>query len=140
MKFASILKVKKQNLDLCEVELLKRRNKLSALNDDLNEISKQISAHIFPKNGSTIEIRANLAILALYQNEKSNLIEKINLTKTEISHYENLYKNAYIDYEKINFLNDEEIKKNLAKIKRKEQVELDEISMQRFSFLQSEIR
>lgn len=140
MKFANILKVKKKNLNLCEIELLKRRNKLAALNENFAQICTQISANSLPKSGSSLEIRANLALLVLYQSEKEMLKEKISLTKTEISHYENLYKNAYIDYEKINYLHNEEIKQNLVKIKRAEQIELDEIAMQRFSFLKSEKR
>lgn len=138
MKFDKILKVKKRNLELVEMELVKRQNKLSALNEDLNGICEKISAFAFPKKGSSVEFRSNLKILEIYRNEKANIAEMIKLTKTEISHYENLYKKAYIDYEKINYLHNQEIEANLAKIKRAHQIELDEIAMQRFSFLESE--
>lgn len=133
-KFSQILKVKKQALEKIEIDLTKRRNKLSVLKNEINDLIKQISDHEFPKKGNSIELNSNLAILNTYKNQKQNLSEKINLTNKEIMHFEHLYKKAYLDYEKIKYLEEEEIKKFILKAKKQEQIMLDEIATQRFAY------
>lgn len=133
-KFSQILKVKKRALEKIEIDLTKSRNKLSMLKNELNELLLSISSHQFPKKGTTIELNANLAILNAYKNEKNDLNEKISLTGKEIMHFEHLYKKAYLDYEKIKYLEEEEIKKTIIKGKKQEQLMLDEIATQRFAY------
>lgn len=133
-KFSQILKVKKQALEKIEIDLTKSRNKLAMLKNNLSVLLLQISSHEFPKKGTNVELRANLAILQAYKNEKDALNEKINLTDKEILHFEHLYKKAYLEYEKIKYLEEEEIKKSIAKAKKQEQIMLDELATQRFTY------
>lgn len=133
-KFTQIVKIKKQALEKIEINLTKSRNKLSMLKNELNDLLDQISNHKFPKKGSSIEINSNLAIIKIYNDQKNDLSEKINLTNKEIMHFEHLYKNAYLDYEKIKYLEEEEIKKIILKAKKQEQLMLDEIATQRFAY------
>lgn len=133
-KFSQILKVKKQALEKIEIDLTKSRNKLAMLKNNLSDLLFQISSHEFPKKGNSVELRTNLAILQAYKNEKDVLNEKINLTNKDIIHFEHLYKKAYLEYEKIKYLEEEEIKKSIAKAKKQEQIMLDELATQRFAY------
>ncbi|ANE34958.1 flagellar FliJ family protein [Campylobacter hyointestinalis] len=136
-KFSQVIKLKKQNLDKIEICLAKCRTLRSQLEDLLKKATLELSSHKFPKGGNFIVMKSSLEEQRLLREHKDDLIEKLSLNQKEIMHYELQYKKAYMEFEKIRYLEQEEIKKILEKAKKDEAIMLDEIAIQRYSFIKA---
>lgn len=134
-KFSPVLKVKKQNLDKIEANLAKVRANAATLELNLAQIQGEILAREFPSNGTASDIQIALSQYDLLAGEKRRICEEIELNKKAILHFETQYKAAYIEFEKIKYLHDEEIKEFFKRAKVNEAKTLDEIATQRY-FLQ----
>lgn len=132
-KFSQILKIRKQELDNIESRLALARIKLENFACELDENLSLISAYKFPKNGNLAEINLALEEQKILRNQRADLNEKISLTKTEISHLNHKYKNAMIEFEKIKHLQDVENAEFAKKLKRSEQILIDELAVMRFN-------
>ncbi|RAZ46690.1 flagellar FliJ family protein [Campylobacter hyointestinalis] len=136
-KFSQVIKLKKQNLDKIEICLAKCRTLRSQLEELLKKATLELSSHKFPKGGNFIVMKSSLEEQRLLREHKDDLIEKLSLNQKEIMHYELQYKKAYMEFEKIRYLEQEEIKKILEKAKKDEAIMLDEIAIQRYSFIKA---
>lgn len=137
-KFSQVIKLKKQNLDKIEICLAKCRTLRSQLEELLKKATLELSSHKFPKGGNFIVMKSSLEEQRLLREHKDDLIEKLSLNQKEIMHYELQYKKAYMEFEKIRYLEQEEIKKILEKAKKDEAIMLDEIAIQRYSFIKAD--
>ncbi|ANE33049.1 PP-loop family protein [Campylobacter hyointestinalis] len=136
-KFSQVIKLKKQNLDKIEICLAKCRTLRSQLEDLLKKATLELGSYKFPKGGNFIVMKSSLEEQRLLREHKDDLIEKLSLNQKEIMHYELQYKKAYMEFEKIRYLEQEEIKKILEKAKKDEAIMLDEIAIQRYSFIKA---
>lgn len=136
-KFSQVIKLKKQNLDKIEICLAKCKTLRSQLEELLKKATLELSSHKFPKGGNFIVMKSSLEEQRLLREHKDDLIEKLSLNQKEIMHYELQYKKAYMEFEKIRYLEQEEIKKILEKAKKDEAIMLDEIAIQRYSFIKA---
>ena len=128
-KFDSIVKIKKNEIEKIERNIQKINASIRMLEDKILALNNKLSSFSFPKNGSFSEFNQ-------YKMMQSSLIEEINNLKNQILILENRkkelleeYKKANIEYEKMKYLQAEEIKKRLKKQKQKEQIEMDEIAI-----------
>ncbi|RAZ39437.1 flagellar export protein FliJ [Campylobacter hyointestinalis] len=136
-KFSQVIKLKKQNLDKIEICLAKCKTLRSQLEDLLKKATLELGSYKFPKGGNFIVMKSSLEEQRLLREHKDDLIEKLSLNQKEIMHYELQYKKAYMEFEKIRYLEQEEIKKILEKAKKDEAIMLDEIAIQRYSFIKA---
>lgn len=136
-KFSQVIKLKKQNLDKIEICLAKCRTLRSQLEELLKKATLELGSYKFPKGGNFIVMKSSLEEQRLLREHKDDLIEKLSLNQKEIMHYELQYKKAYMEFEKIRYLEQEEIKKILEKAKKDEAIMLDEIAIQRYSFIKA---
>lgn len=134
-KFSGVVQVAKKNIDRLELILASSRAKANKLATDIEILTTNLKSYKFPKNGDFILIKIGLEEQRLLRKQKDDIQEQLNLVRTQISHYENQYKKAYIEFEKMKYLENEEIKKNIQKVKRLESIALDEIAVQRHSFI-----
>ncbi len=127
-KFLQLLKVKEQKLKDIELELYHVQNKKSQILQELDNIVHDISNLTIPKSGSFAKINI------LYANKKTLLKQKelkkqmVKLLEEKIKQIQTMYKRANIEFEKIKYLHDLEIKKILQNIKEQEQKDMDEIA------------
>ncbi len=127
-KFLQLLKVKEQKLKDIELELYHVQNKKSQVLQELDNIVHDISNLTIPKSGSFAKINI------LYENKKALLKQKeskkqmVKLLEEKIKQTQTMYKRANIEFEKIKYLHDLEIKKILQNIKEQEQKDMDEIA------------
>ena len=127
-RFTDILKVKKQKLSEVERELQDVRNRKIRLELKIEKVDDKVAALDSPKSGDFGSLQmAREAFLALVQ-EKELLTQKLSTRIKQIEGLEILYKEVNIDYEKIAYLNTEEIKKEMKRIADEESKELDEIA------------
>ncbi|MBZ7987928.1 hypothetical protein [Campylobacter canadensis] len=125
-----ILKIKKQALQNAELELNKAKKRQEKIINDIFLCDEEF------KNVNTAKDLTQI----LLQNEalknnlsiKQALLEKLELSKKEIVHYEHLYKRANLEYEKIKILHEEELLKIKQEKEKKLALELDEIATIRF--------
>lgn len=125
-----ILKIKKQALQNAELELNRAKKRQEKIINDIFLCDEEF------KNVNTAKELTQI----LLQNEalknnlsiKQALLEKLELSKKEIVHYEHLYKKANLEYEKIKILHEEELLKIKQEKEKKLALELDEIATIRF--------
>lgn len=137
-KFSPIIKVRKQNIDKIEVNLAKCRALRNELQESLKTATAALESYKFPKGGNANTIKISLEEQRLLREQKDSISEKLSLNQKEISHYEFQHKKAYIELEKIKYLHNEEIKKYIQAVKKLEASNLDEIAVQRYSFMKDQ--
>jgi len=128
-KFDSIVKVKKNEVEKIERNINKLNSSIKMLEDKIETLNKKLSSFTFPKNGNFSEFNQ-------YKILQNSLIEEIENFKNQLNILNNRkkelfqeYKKANIEYEKMKYLQKEEINRVLKKKKKKEQLEMDEIAI-----------
>ena len=128
-KFDSIVKVKKNEVEKIERNINKLNSSIKMLEDKIITLNNKLSSFTFPKNGNFSEFNQ-------YKILQNSLIEEIENFKNQLNILNNRkkelfqeYKKANIEYEKMKYLQNEEIKRVLKKKKKKEQLEMDEIAI-----------
>lgn len=138
-KYSSVLKIQKQNLDKAESNLSKARARLRQNELEFELASKQCEELSLPSSGSVQNLKQSLEILGVARAFKENKKEKLILSNKEVSHYQMLYKRANLEYEKIKYLESEELKKIKEKIKKEEEKFIDEIAISRYVYGEKKI-
>jgi len=128
-KFDSLVKLKKLKIDEKEREITKLNNQIKIAYDELQTIKKEIKNFKYPKEGNF----ALITQFKLMQNAIFNQIKEkenyINFLENQKNILSNQLKELYLEYEKMKYLQAEEIKKYIKKLKQKEAKELDEIAL-----------
>lgn len=127
-KFSKIAKVRKQKRDAIEKDLLKSQNREKMLSFKVASIYEEIVNIKMPQNGA-------ISLLFLVGEQKNilnrdkKIYEKeLEVTKSNTRKLQIDYQKAHIEYEKIKYLEEQELQAFINKIKRQEQLDLDEIS------------
>ncbi len=131
-KFSEILKVKKQKVSEIEQQLASIRQQKQQTLNQIDEIIQKIKLFSYPNEGNYAELNIALAQKNSLFHEKENKENMLKYFDQEINKFNILYKEANIEYEKINHLHKLEIEKMLDEIKRQEAKNLDEIGTQLF--------
>ncbi|ALV64364.1 flagellar export protein FliJ [Campylobacter fetus] len=134
-KFTQVVKVKEENVNKIELSLVKCKALDKELKRSMEAIIDELNLHRFPRGGSSADIKINLEEQKLLRDQKERIKERIILNQKEIVHYEFQHKKAYIELEKMKYLEQEETAKEIARIKKQEAKDLDEIAVQRYSFM-----
>lgn len=132
-KFSQVVNVKKQALDRAEAKVAQARLNVANYEAKLNQARANLDSFALPKQGNINELNQNLELLKIMRSEVLSLNERLEIAKKELLHFTHQYKNANLDYEKMKFLKDEEIKQKLKEIKRKEELLLDEFATIKFA-------
>jgi chromosome segregation ATPase len=126
--FGKIAKVNKQKVQKVENELFILKTNIRQIEKKIKNIYTDIDTLDIPKNGEA-------RVLALFQerrkllnNQKSRYQLNLNAKNLELANKYQEYKKAKLEYEKIKYLNEQEISKKVKKMKKEEQKNLDEIS------------
>jgi len=128
-KFDSVVKVKKQKVDTIERNLQKINSSIQNLKNKTEELTKTLLSFSLPKEG-------NFALLNQIKHQQHILRDEIQKLKNQIVILENRkkelleeLKKANIDYEKMKYLQAEEIKKMIKEKRLKEARDMDEIAI-----------
>ena len=128
-KYDSVVKFKKQIVEKIERNLQKINSSVNELKTKIDNLNKTLLSLSLPKNG-------NFAKIVQIKSQQSFLREEIDRLKQQIIILENRkkellneLKNANIEYEKMKYLQAEEVKKILKEKKLKESREMDEIAI-----------
>ena len=127
-KFSQLVKVKKRRVDEIENELLDIQNQRRSILIKIEDILKEISLIKTPKSGSFSQINISHMHLKNFSTQKRTYEEEIIRVDRQIIGLKELYKEANIEFEKVKYLEDLEIKKQLQLLKIKENKDMDEIA------------
>jgi len=128
-KFDSLVKLKKLKIDEKENNILKLNISLQNELQNLSDLKSKLIELQLPEKG-------NFALINQYKIIEQLQIREINQKKTQIEFIKNQLnnlkeelKNANLEYEKIKYLQSEEIKNNIKRLKQEEAKNMDEIAL-----------
>ncbi|EAI8172791.1 flagellar export protein FliJ [Campylobacter upsaliensis] len=132
-KFNAVIKVKKQQFDKAQTDLnaaLQRQKE----NERLLGLAQEELLNLSTLKGqiSSEELRANVFMEGVAREALARAKEKVELSHKEVNHYQFLYKKAHLDYEKIKYLQSEELKAMQKAMQKAEEKFLDELAISRF--------
>jgi len=128
-KFDSLVKLKKLKVREIENKILKLNSTLQKEIENLKKIENQLLKLEYPKEGSFSLIIQFKTIQNYYLKEIKLKKSQIDFIKHQLSNLENSLKEANLELEKMLYLQGEEIKKIVNRIKKGEAKNLDEIAL-----------
>ena len=132
-QFSKIAKIRKQKRDQVERELLKSQNKEKMLRHKIASFYEQIASVNVPKEGMVSMLAIMSEHKRILNRDKKVCDQELAILQGEIQKLQLAYQKAHIEYEKIHYLEEQELQALIAKLKRQEQLDLDEISTQLFA-------
>ena len=132
-KFTSVVRVKKQEMDKVEAKLVVARLNVRSAEENLALLRARLDEFSLPKSGNIDELRQNLELINIARQELRACKERLEIAKKEVLHYENKYKNANLEYEKMRYLEKEEFKREIKRIQKAEALALDEFAVMKFA-------
>ena len=130
--YTKISKINKQKLDKVESELYVIRQAIFKIEDEIGNIYNYINNLVIPQNGDIKLLNSFQESRRVLNLQKGILARDLQVKSLELSKKQQEYKESKLEYEKIKYLEEEEIAKKLEKLKKDEAKELDEISSQLF--------
>ena len=126
--FGKIAKVNKQKVQKVENELFVLKSNIRAIEKKIKDIYTDIDQLNIPANGEARVLMLFQEQRKLLNNQKSRDQRELNVKNLELANKYQEYKKAKMEFEKIKYLEEQEIIKKIEKLKKQEQKDLDEIS------------
>lgn len=131
-KFTPVVKLRQNKLDEIELALNKARAYESTLKSQLERTRMLLASKPFPKSGDFTSLQIALSSQALLTKQIDELKQKITQIAKQILNLQNAHKTAYIELEKVKYLENSQIKEILKERAKIASKNLDEIATQRF--------
>ena len=128
-KFDSLVKLKKLKVDEKERELIKLNNQISQAYEEMFKIQNEIDSFEYPKEGNFSLITQFKIMQNALFNQLKEKQEYIIFLENQKEILSNQLKELSLEYEKMKYLQGQEIKKYLEKLKHKEAKEMDDIAL-----------
>lgn len=132
-QFSKIAKIRKQKRDAIERELMKSQNKERMLNHKITTLYEEIAAVQMPKEGLVSALLMVGEQKSILNREKKRCEQELFVVQRTTKQLQGEYQKAHVEYEKIKYLEEQELQAMMDKIKREEQLYLDEISTMLFA-------
>lgn len=131
-KYSTVVKVKKEALNKAESNLNVALSRQAQHEEALTEANKVCESLNLPLKGGASELRESMKLREVARETRDRAAEKVLLSQKEVAHYQHLYKRANLDYEKVKYLEAQELKKLKKELEKIEAKNLDEIAISRF--------
>lgn len=132
-KFSKIAKIRKQKREVIERELLRSQNKEKMLNHKIASLYEEIISIKMPQNGAVSLLSLVGEQKKILNRDKKHYEHELQLTTVATQKLQVEYQKAHIEYEKIKYLEEQELQALIDKMKQQEQLYLDEISTMLFA-------
>ncbi len=132
-KFSKIAKVRKQRRDAIERELIKSQNKEKLLAHKIAFLYEEIASMQTPQNGTISLLSLLNEQKRILNRDKKEQEKALHVTQENSRKLQLEYQKAHLEFEKINYLEEQEIQAFINKIRKQEQLDLDEISTMLFA-------
>ncbi len=132
-QFSKIAKIRKQKRDAIERELMKSQNKERLLTHKIASLYDDIAAVQMPKEGLVTLLLMVNEQKSILNREKKRCEQELFVVQRATKQLQSEYQKAHVEYEKIKYLEEQELQAMMDKLKREEQLYLDEISTMLFA-------
>lgn len=132
-KFSKIAKIRKQKREAIEKELLRSQNKQKMLTHKIASLYEEIVSIKMPQNGTVSLLSLVGEQKKILNRDKKHYEHELQLAMVATQKLQVEYQKAHIDYEKIKYLEEQELQAMIDKMKQQEQLYLDEISTMLFA-------
>lgn len=132
-QFSKIAKIRKQKRDAIERELVKSQNKEKMLSHKIATLYAQIAEVKTPIQGTVSMLSLVAEHKRILNRDKKQLEKELLAAQKNTQVQQEAYQKAHIEYEKIHYLEEQEFQALMEKLKKEEQIALDEISTQLFA-------
>ena len=132
-QFSKIAKIRKQKRDTIEKELMKSQNKERMLTHKITTLYEDIASVQMPKEGLVTTLLMVNEQKSILSREKKMCEQELYVVQRATKKLQMEYQKAHVEYEKIKYLEEQELKTMMDKMKREEQLYLDEISTMLFA-------
>ncbi len=132
-KFDGIVKVKKQELDIAESNLIRAKDSVKKVEQNIDEIVCEILSLQVPKKGGFEQMQLQRHTLLMLRRQKEHLDFELIEAKNRVHGCQRLYEDANLQYEKMMYLKEEEIAKKIKALQKKERMNMDEIALQLYA-------
>ena len=132
-QFSKIAKIRKQKRDAIERELMKSQNKERLLTHKIASLYDDIAAVQMPKEGLVTLLLMVNEQKSILNREKKRYEQELFVVERNTKRLQGEYQKAHVEYEKIKYLEEQELQAMMDKLKREEQLYLDEISAMLFA-------
>lgn len=127
-QFSKIAKIRKQKRDAIERELMKSQNKERLLARKIVSLYDEIISVQIPQQGTFSLVAMVNEQKKILNREKKRCEQELLVVKNATKKLQAEYQKAHVEYEKINYLEEKELQAMMEKLKREEQLYLDEVS------------
>ena len=132
-KFTSILKVKDLEVKKVENEISKKQNEKRVLEKKLALSLQEITQVKTPTIGTIFQMQSSQFQINTLRSIQKLILQDIEDINQNIKLLEQKYKEAMLEYEKINHLHSLAVEKVVKELKRQESKDMDEIANQLFT-------
>ncbi len=132
-QFSKIAKIRKQKRDSIERDLMKSQNKEKMLRHKITALYEEIGGLLTPREGTVSILSLIAEQKRILNRDKKRVEEELTLVQKNTMMLQSAYQKAHVEYEKIHYLEEQELQAIIAKLKKEEQLALDEISTQLFA-------
>jgi len=132
-KFSKIAKIRKQKREVIERELLRSQNKEKMLSHKIASLYEEIISIKMPQNGAVSLLSLVGEQKKILNRDKKHYEHELQLAMVATQKLQVDYQKAHIEYEKIKYLEEQELQAFIDKMKQQEQLYLDEISTMLFA-------
>jgi flagellar biosynthesis chaperone FliJ len=133
-KFDSIVKVKKQIADNIEQDIAKINSAIAELEEKIKQKEEEFLNFTPPKSGSFAEFTQIKLEQNFLKNEIDTLKSQLAMLNARKNDLLEELKKARLEYEKMKYLQGEEIKKILKQERIKEAQDMDEVAIIRSNY------
>jgi len=128
-KFDGVVKLKKQKVDSIQKNLQKINASINELNLKISSLEESLRSFTIPREGKISIINQIKHQQGIIRDEIAKLQNQITVLKSRKNELLEELKKANTEYEKMKYLQNEEIKKALKELKLKESREMDELAI-----------
>lgn len=132
-QFSKIAKIRKQKRDAIERELLKSQNKERMLSHKIATFYEEIATLQMPKEGMISLLLMVGEQKSILNRDKKRCEQERMVVERQTKQLQLEYQKAHLEYEKFKYLEEQELQTMMEKLKREEQLYLDEISTMLFA-------
>lgn len=132
-QFSKIAKIRKQKRDAIERELMKSQNKERMLTHKISTLYEEIAMVKIPKEGVVSLLLMVNEQKHILSREKKRCEQELFVVQRATKQLQLEYQKAHVEYEKIKYLEEQELQAMIDKLKREEQLYMDEISTMLFA-------
>ncbi len=136
-KFAPLVKLKKEQLEEAKRALMRLNAYINEVESELVSLKNELNSLEVPSGGTALLFSQYSMMTQSFHQQIRNKKEELYRCIRDLNVVQDRVNRAYIEYEKYHYLQKEEERALLLRLKKKEALELDEIAVMGYNLQQA---